>query len=59
VNGYIETCDASGKQPPKAYSGHLMLRVAPDVQAAAARALELSGKSLNAWNEAVLRRAAG
>lgn len=59
VDDYIQACAKIGKEPQKAYSGQLMLRVAPDVHAAAARAAELSGKSLNAWGEDVLRQAAG
>jgi predicted HicB family RNase H-like nuclease len=58
VNDYIQTCVAIGKQPQKSYSGQLMLRVSPEVHAAAARAAELSGKSLNAWGEEALKQAA-
>lgn len=58
VNDYIQTCAAIGKQPQKSYSGQLMLRVSPEVHAAAARAAELSGKSLNAWGEEALKQAA-
>ncbi|MDO9587567.1 MAG: type II toxin-antitoxin system HicB family antitoxin [Brevundimonas sp.] len=58
VNDYIQTCAAIGKQPRKSYSGQLMLRVSPEVHAAAARAAELSGKSLNAWGEEALKQAA-
>lgn len=57
VNDYIQTCAAIGKQPQKSYSGQLMLRVSPEVHAAAARAAELSGKSLNAWGEEALKQA--
>lgn len=58
VNDYIQTCAAIGKPPQKSYSGQLMLRVSPEVHAAAARAAELSGKSLNAWGEEALKQAA-
>jgi predicted HicB family RNase H-like nuclease len=58
VNDYIQTCAAIGKQPQKSYSGQLMLRISPEVHAAAARAAELSGKSLNAWGEEALKQAA-
>ncbi|MCJ2026170.1 type II toxin-antitoxin system HicB family antitoxin [Methylobacterium sp. J-067] len=57
VDDYIETCLKSGKEPERAYSGKLMLRVSPDLHARAARAAELSGKSLNQWGEDVLRAA--
>ncbi len=57
VDDYIETCAKLGKLPQKSYSGQLMLRVSPEVHAAAARAAELSGKSLNAWGEEALKQA--
>lgn len=59
VDDYIETCRKIGKEPERAYSGKLMLRVSPDLHAQAARAAELSGKSLNQWGEDVLRAAVG
>lgn len=46
-----------GREPERAYSGKLMLRVPPDLHARAARAAELSRKSLNQWGEDVLRAA--
>lgn len=58
VDDYIDTCAKVGKKPQKAYSGQLMLRVSPEVHAAAARAAELSGQSLNAWGEEALKQAA-
>lgn len=57
VDDYIETCRKVGKEPERAYSGKLMLRVPPDLHARAARAAELAGKSLNQWGEDVLRAA--
>lgn len=59
VDDYIATCAKIGKTPQKAFSGKLMLRVAPAVHAKAAMAAELSGKSLNQWSEEVLNKAAG
>ena len=58
VEDYIETCARIGKQPQKPYSGRMMFRVSPEVHRQAARAAELSGKSLNQWAEEVLDRAA-
>jgi predicted HicB family RNase H-like nuclease len=49
VDDYIETCAKIGKDPQKTYSGKMMFRVDPEVHAQAARAAELSGKSLNQW----------
>jgi len=48
-----------GKEPQKAYSGQMMFRVDPEVHRKAALAAELAGKSLNAWAEEVLEKAAG
>lgn len=58
VDDYIETCAKIGKDPQKSYSGKMMFRVDPDVHAQAAKAAELSGKSLNQWAAEVLARAA-
>lgn len=57
VDDYIAACRAIGKEPEKAYSGKLMLRIDPDIHAQAALAAELAGTSLNQWAEDVLRRA--
>lgn len=59
VDDYIETCAKIGKDPQKSYSGKMMFRVDPDVHAKAAKAAELSGKSLNQWAAEVLAKAAG
>lgn len=59
VEDYIETCRKIGKAPEKAYSGKLMLRIAPEVHSLAAQAAESEGKSLNQWSEEALRQAAG
>ncbi|PSJ50136.1 type II toxin-antitoxin system HicB family antitoxin [Kumtagia ephedrae] len=58
VDDYIETCRKVGKEPQKAYSGNLMLRIDPAVHSKAVLAAELSGKSLNQWSEEVLAREA-
>jgi predicted HicB family RNase H-like nuclease len=58
VDDYVETCAKAGKDPQKPYSGKVMFRVDPAVHAQAALAAKLSGKSLNAWGEDVLRAAA-
>jgi predicted HicB family RNase H-like nuclease len=59
VDDYIETCARMGKEPQKAYSGKVMFRIDPEVHARAAKAAELSGKSLNEWAGEVLSKAAG
>lgn len=58
VEDYIATCAKVGKPPEKAYSGKLMLRIAPEIHAEAALAAQLSGLSLNQWSERVMRCAA-
>jgi predicted HicB family RNase H-like nuclease len=58
VDDYLDTCAKLGQEPNKPYSGNLMIRVDPAVHAAAARAAELAGKSLNAWAEEALRKSA-
>ena len=59
VEDYIDACRKVGKQPEKAYSGKLMLRVDPQIHSRVAMAAELSGKSLNQWAEEVLATVAG
>ncbi|MCP4073269.1 MAG: type II toxin-antitoxin system HicB family antitoxin [Hyphomicrobiales bacterium] len=54
VDDYIETCAKIGKDPDKAYSGKLMLRISPQVHANSALAAKLSGKSLTRWVEDTL-----
>jgi predicted HicB family RNase H-like nuclease len=44
--------------PEKVYSGQLMVRVDPAVHAQAAKAAEMTGKSLAHWAEEHLRLAA-
>ena len=58
VDDYIETCRQAGRDPQRPASGKLMLRIPPESHAAALRAAELAGKSLNQWAGDVLRDAA-
>lgn len=58
VDDYLAACAAAGKSPDRAYSGQVMFRISPEVHAAAARAAEISGKSLNQWGEDALAEAA-
>ena len=58
VDAYIDACSALGSEPEKPASGRLMLRVAPQVHAAALKAAARSGMSLNKWAEAALGTAA-
>ncbi len=57
VDDYLHTCKKAGKAPQKPYSGHIMLRVSPEIHARAAMMAEAHGKSLNAWGAEVLASA--
>lgn len=59
VDDYIETCEKIGREPQKPASGKLMLRVQPEVHAAALRAAALTGKSLNQWAAKIIKEAVG
>ncbi len=58
VDDYVATCEKVGKAPEKPYSGDVMFRISPEVHARAARAAQLTGKSLNQWGEEALAKAA-
>jgi len=49
IEHYFADCAATGREPQKPASGRLMLRVPPEVHAAAVRAATGCGKSLNQW----------
>lgn len=59
IENYLADCRETGRQPQKPASGRLMLRLPPEVHAAALRAATGSGKSLNQWAAEVLSRATG
>lgn len=54
VDDYLHTCKKAGKHPQKPYSGHIMLRVPPELHAKVAVLAETHGKSLNAWVTEIL-----
>lgn len=56
VDGYLEACKEAGKEPERAFSGKLMLRVKPELHQQLALAAELLGKSLNQLSEELLVR---
>lgn len=58
VDDYLETCKKLNKPPQKPYSGHIMLRVSPEIHARVATVAEAHGKSLNAWASEVLAKTA-
>lgn len=58
VDDYLLTCKKTDKSPQKPYSGHIMLRIPPEIHAKAAMLAEAHGKSLNAWVSEVLDKTA-
>lgn len=56
VDDYLETCARIGKEPDRAYSGKVMLRVSPDLHARIAKTADLLGLSLNQLGEQMLSR---
>jgi predicted HicB family RNase H-like nuclease len=58
VEDYLAASQELGSAPEKPASGKLMLRIAPEVHAAALKAAARSGTSLNKWAEGALGKAA-
>lgn len=58
IEDFLKDCAARGVSPEKPASGKLMLRVPPEVHAAATVAAQAVGKSLNQWAAEVLKEAA-
>lgn len=58
IDEYLAASKELGSAPEKSASGKLMLRIAPEVHAAALKAAARSGTSLNKWAEGALGRAA-
>lgn len=58
VNDYLAYCEERGIAPDKPASGQMMLRVPPEVHAAANIAAQAAGKSLNQWAAEVIKEAA-
>lgn len=56
VDDYIETCEKIGKSPEKPANGKILLRIPPEVHAAALIKAQSVGKSLNQWAIEALRR---
>ncbi len=58
VEDYLAGSEELGFAPEKPASGKLMLRIAPEIHAAALKAAARSGTSLNKWAEGALGKAA-
>jgi len=59
VDDYLEACEKIGKSPDKPVSGKLLLRVPPELHAAALIKAQGVGKSLNQWAIEALSREVG
>jgi predicted HicB family RNase H-like nuclease len=58
VEDYLAAAKELGSAPERPASGKVMLRIAPEVHAAALKAAARSGTSLNKWAEGALGKAA-
>lgn len=58
VDSYVSMAEKLGRPAQKPASGKIMLRIPPELHAAAAIAAEASGKSLNQWATEALEQAA-
>lgn len=57
VDHYLAECERAGEKPEKPASGKLLLRLTPEVHAAAIVAAASKGISLNQWLADVVARA--
>ncbi|CAM3582265.1 hypothetical protein CCOS865_03816 [Pseudomonas reidholzensis] len=58
LDDYLADCAERGVTPEKPASGKVMLRIRPEVHAAASVAARAAGKSLNQWADEVFEQAA-
>jgi predicted HicB family RNase H-like nuclease len=58
IEDYLAASNELGCAPERPASGKLMLRIAPEVHAAALKAAARNGTSLNKWAEGALGKAA-
>ncbi|MBQ3059438.1 MAG: type II toxin-antitoxin system HicB family antitoxin [Desulfovibrio sp.] len=56
VDFYLESCEKMGVNPNKPYSGHITLRLPPDLHAELAVLAQANGSSLNGWLVSTLSR---
>lgn len=57
VQDYLAACRKLKQKPERPASGKILLRLPPELHAAAIRAVELTGQSLNQWAAETLRHA--
>lgn len=58
IDDYLAVCAERGRQPDRAFSGKIPLRVTPEVHRAATAAAKTAGKSLNTWLSETVEQAA-
>jgi predicted HicB family RNase H-like nuclease len=58
IKAHLAFCKKRGIPPSRPYSGRFNVRLAPEVHASVFAASHVMGKSMNAWVEETLRRAA-
>ncbi len=58
IEGYLAASKELGSAAERPASGKVMLRIAPEVHAAALKAAARSGTSLNKWAESAIAKAA-
>ena len=58
IEGYLSASVKLSSPPERPASGKVMLRIAPEIHAAALKAAARSGASLNKWAESALGKAA-
>jgi predicted HicB family RNase H-like nuclease len=58
IDDYLEFCQERGEEPNKPFSGKLAFRTTPERHRQVYIAAQKTGKSINAWMDEVLSRAA-
>lgn len=57
IDDYLDWCRERGKEPEKPFSGHVLLRIRPELHEQIYQAAQKSDQSLNAWIAEMLARA--
>jgi len=58
IDGYLEHCEAIGKEPDRTFSGRFLIRMDPSAHSRASKAAEIAGVSLNQFAVDVIGQAA-
>ena len=58
IDDYLEFCQELGQEPDKAFSGNLPFRTTPERHRKVFIAAAKAGKSMNAWMDEILEKAA-